>query len=582
MQANTAWPKRTWPRIRLAYKLALSHTAAALCAALVAAGLIRAARTLHLDGATISAGALYAAALGLAAGAGLLLSLWASRSLTRRLRRAEQVCQAWLRGDLAQRIADSAADELGALDAQLDLLAQHLEQDEQDLNELREYSTRLSDQVRALAVDEERERLARELHDGVKQHLFSLSMTASAIRTHMETQATLSPELQEMVRDLEATSKTVQRELTRLIENLRPGSLEEKGLAATLNDYTLLFGAREHILAYLDVQGNDALLPPAVAESLYRVAQEALHNVARHARATRVDIQLRCLPEQATLVLRDNGTGFDTTQAHRGLGLGNMQDRMMAIGGRLTLESEIGVGTKVRAEVGLTQPVSLRPGGSQQAKDRPKPTIKNWSWLGQRLVIPVGQTWPWLPADQVHLREPLVEPCEQPLVALYKRGLLGLHRHVQIVSGAENGLQVRIYPHRLGYQWHWERATWTLQQVRAPSGTFRAVLMRNRQPLAALQSQGRLLNRWTELVYDGRGYRLLPAKREPGQCLPGQTRAGGYLLQDREGETLLHISESDPLQIKLYRTQPLPLLVAVLMQIITQEPNGNTRKEEPK
>jgi len=197
-------------------------------------------------------------------------------------------------------------------------------------------------------------------------------------------------------------------------------------------------------------------------------------------------------------------------------------------------------------------------------------------------VIPVGQTWPWLPADQVHLREPLVEPGEQTLVALQKRGPLGLRQHIQIVSGAENGLQVRIYPHRLGYHWHWERATWALQYVRAPSGTLRAVLMRNRQPLAALQSQGRLLNRWIELVYDGRGYRLLPAKREPGQCLPGQTRAGGYLLQDREGETLLHISESDPLQIKLYRTQPLPLLVAVLMQIITQEPNGNTRKEEPK
>jgi signal transduction histidine kinase len=537
-------------------------------------------RAKGLVATSFSGWSLYAFALVLIIGEGLLLGFWASRSLARRLLRADRVCQAWLRGNLTQRIEDSAGDELGTLNEQLDLLAQQLEHDEQDLNELRAYNTRLSDQVRALAVDEERERLARELHDGVKQHLFSLSMTASAIRTHMETQAQLGPELQEMVQDLETTSKTVQRELTRLIDNLRPGSLEEKGLAAALNDYTLLFGAREHILAYLDVKGNDALLPPSVAESLYRVAQEALHNVARHARATRVDIRLRCLPEQVTLFLRDNGAGFDTTQAHRGLGLGNMQDRMMAVGGRLTLESEVGVGTQVRAEVGLTQPVSLQPSTSQAVKDRPTPTITNWAWLGQRLVIPVGQTWPWLPADQVHLRQPLVEPAPEPLTVRSKRGLLGLGKHHRIEFSAGNALPVRVYPNRSGHIWHSGRTTWTVQRVRAPSGAFRAVLMRNRQPLAALQSQGRLLNRWTEIIYDGRGYRLLPTKRHLD--LPDADQTGGYRLQDREGETLLHIHEDSSLKVTLYRALPLPLLVAVLIQTISQEPSTGTRKEEAK
>ena len=85
-------------------------------------------------------------------------------------------------------------------------------------------------------------------------------------------------------------AQSAQRETTRLIEDLRPGSLEEQGLAAALNDYTLLFGAQEHLLVYLDVQCNDKTLPPAAAEALYRVAQESLHNVARHAHATRVDV----------------------------------------------------------------------------------------------------------------------------------------------------------------------------------------------------------------------------------------------------------------------------------------------------
>ena len=588
MQANRTGPTRIRPQTKLLTRLVLSHSAVALLGAI----LVAAVRILPLSEparAYLSTAGRYVAAGVLVLLIGCLLGLWAGRPLVRRLRRTLEVCSAWLRGNLAQRISDPASDELAALNEQLDLLAEHLEQDEQDLNELREYNTRLGDQVRALAVDEERERLARELHDGVKQHLFSLSMTASAIRTRVEAMQAPVPELQEMVQDLETTSKTVQRELTRLIENLRPGSLEEKGLAAALNDYTLLFGAREHILAYLDVQGNDALLPPSVAESLYRVAQEALHNVARHARATRVDVQLRCLPEQVALVLRDNGIGFDTTQTHRGLGLGNMQDRMMAIGGRLTLESQLGAGTKVRAEVGLTQPLSLQPGASQPAQGRPKPTIKNWAWLGQRLVIPVGQTWPWLPADQVHLRQPLIEPGDQPLVVLHEHGFLTLGSHYRFESPA-GGPTLRIYPHHTGYHWQWDRATWSLQRVRAPSGVSRTVLTRNRQPLAALQSQGRLLNRWIEIVYDGRGYRLLPARRpfdphSPGQCRSEQRRppgagGGGYVLQDRDQEDLIHIAEGAPLQATLCRTLPLPLLVAVLMQTINQDPKGHTRKEE--
>jgi regulator of protease activity HflC (stomatin/prohibitin superfamily) len=93
------------------------------------------------------------------------------------------------------------------------------------------------------------------------------------------------------------------------------------------------------------VQGNDALLPPSVAEALCRVTQEALHNVARHARATRADVNLRCLPEQVMLTVRDNGVGFDTGQARRGLGLANMQERVMSVGGRLAVESQPGAGT---------------------------------------------------------------------------------------------------------------------------------------------------------------------------------------------------------------------------------------------
>ena len=361
---------------------------------------------------------------------------------------------------------------------------------------------------------------------------------------------------------VETTSKTVQRELTRLIENLSPGTLEEKGLAAALNDYTLLFGAREHILVYLDVQGNDALLTPSIAEALYRVAQEALHNVARHARATRVDVQLKCLAEQATLTLSDNGIGFHPNQARRGLGLGNMQDRMMSIGGRLTINSKVGSGTTIQAEVELTQPLNAPAQVIGTNRERPKPTIENWSWLGQKLVIPVGQTWPWLPADQIHLRRPLVEPGEQPLYARYGSNLLGQRRIRFLAREAQGKPWIRVRHYRAGYRWKADNARWTLETIRGPGASPRAVLLRNGQPLAAMQVQGRLLSTWTEIVYGERGYRLAQAKDNPGT----------YRLTDQADEELASIKRGAACCIELSRAVPLPLLVMVILQVGTETP----------
>jgi len=549
------------PRMSLQHKLTLTHLVVALAAILVAEGVALtwlAARpivSLH-----------FALVIICAALVGLLLGAWVSRSFAHRLGRALQASQAWLRGNLSLRIADPTPDDLGLLASQLDLLAEHLEDDEQDLEELRERNARLTDQVRALAVVEERNRLARELHDSVKQHLFSLAMTASAIRARFDTLPDVPDELDEMVREVETTAQAAQREMTRLIKDLRPGSLQEQGLANALNDYTLLFGAREHLLIYLEVQGNDALLPPSVSESLYRVTQEALHNVARHARATRVDVRLRCIPEHVALTIRDNGIGFDTSQPRRGLGLANMEERMMTVGGALSVVSQIGIGTTVLAEVALPHPLGTMDFGEITSVDRnrPSPTIENWAWLGQRLVIPVGQTWPWLPADQIHLRRPLVEPSGEPLMIRRDAGFLGFGRDYVFRLGRHGTPLVQVEHSRSGYEWESEGASWALRRIRGLSG--RMVLTRNGQPLAAMQYQGRLLNTWSEIVYDGRGYRLSYVKGRPGRCV----------LADEVGDELLAAASGDSPQIELHRPLPLPLLVMVTMRIVdeSQDPSG--------
>jgi len=553
---------------RLQHKLILSHVAVTLGAILVAEALVLGAVALitrqspfveRAWGLTIACVTITAAL------AGLLLGAWASRRVTRRVQRALDVSRAWLRGNLSLRVADPIADELGLLAEQMDLLAEHLENDEQDLDTLREHNARLTDQVRALTVVEERNRLARELHDSVKQHLFSLAMTASGIRTRFDALPDVPEDLAEMVHEVERTAQTAQREMTRLIEDLRPTPLREQGLAAALDDYTLLFGAREHLLIYLEVQGNDGLLPPSVAESLYLVAREALHNVARHARATRVDVHLRCIPELVALTIRDNGVGFDTGPARRGLGLANMQERIMAVGGRLIVESQIGTGSTVSAEVGLTHPLGTQTELARLDRERPRPTIENWAWLGQRLVIPVGQTWPWLPADQTHLRGPLVEPIEEPLQVRKSSRFLGLTSSYVLRWGQPRPKRgqhrrdlVRLHPSRSGYEWEADGASWALRRIRGLSG--RMVLTRNGQPLAAVQYQGRSLNTWSEIVYGGRGYRLSRVKGQPGCCV---------LVDEANDEVFLAEGGASP-QIELRRALPLPLLVMAVMRIVDE------------
>jgi NarL family two-component system sensor histidine kinase LiaS len=545
-------------RITLQHKLTLAHLAVVLLSISVAEVVALASMALIFGqplfdplgwGLHVILVLVLAGVIGLAVGATV------NYLLARRLHRVLEVSRAWMRGNLSLRIADFRRDEIGLLARQLNLLAEHLEEDEEDLEELQERTSRLSDQVRALAVVEERNRLARELHDSVKQNLFSVAMTASAIRTRVDALESAPADLKEMVREVETTSRAAQQEMTRLIEDLRPESLYAQGLAETLNDFTLLLGAREHLLIYLDVHGNDRLLPPTVAEALYRAAQEALNNVARHACATRVDVDLRCIPEQVSLTIEDNGVGFDPSEAHKGLGLGHMRERIMEVGGVLSVESQPGIGTTVAAEVALPHPLGMRPDLAEMEESRPMPTIENWAWLGQKLTIPVGQTWPWLPADQVNLRRPIVEATDGgSLIVKHSSSLLGLLRSYVIQVGQKAPL-AHIHCGRTGYEWEMLSASWALRRIRGVSG--RMVLTRNGQPMAAMQPQGRMLHTWNEIVYDGRGYRLSYVKGKPGS----------YVLVDEANDTLLVAEGSDPDRFELRRALPLPLLIMVTMRI---------------
>lgn len=492
--------------------------------------------------------------------ASLPLGFWAGHRLSGRARHIRDVSRAWLRGNLALRVDDARGDELGDLGEQLNLLAEQLGEDEQDLKELHERNARLTDQVRALTVVEERNRLARELHDSVKQHLFSLAMTASALRTHFDRMPSPPGELAEMVYEIEGAAQNAQRETTRLIEDLRPGSLQEQGLAKALNDYTLLFGAQEHLLVYLDLTGDAAAPPltPTVAETLYRVAQEALHNVARHAHATRVDVHLHILPERATLSIEDNGIGFDPATARKGLGMTNMQERVMAVGGRLNVKSQVGVGVTVTAEIGLPSALTPQIAAGLLGDRHPSPTYDNWAWLGQKLVIPVGQTWPWLPADQDYLRDPLIAPREAALCLKRDQGFLGLRRGYLLQFESASKPLARLRRAWGGYRWRSEGARWFLRIIQGLNG--RMVLLRNQQALAALQYQGRQMNTWTEIVYDDHSYHLNYVKE----------KTGAFVLTNEQNVPLLCAEGAGLPQLTLQHPLPLPLLITTVARILNE------------
>jgi len=548
-------PKSHQSRLRrrlIAIQLAVTLGAMLVAEAIVVVGVKLAEPGMAVNwlrsGASVALAALLAGVLA------AVLGRWATRWLVRRLGETLDITQSWLRGNLSLRLETGRTDELSLLASHLNLLAEQLEKDEQDLETLRERNTLLTDQVRALAVVEERNRLPRELHDSVKQHLFSLNMTASAIQARLDSGGEPPADLREMVREVQASAQTAQREMTRLIDDLRPSSLQERGLSRSLDDLTLLMGARERLLIYLEVQGNDAVIPAAIAECLYLVSQEALHNVARHSRATRADALLQCIPEQVLLSIRDNGIGFDTSQTRRGLGLSNMQERLLSVGGRLVVESQTGTGTLVLAQVGLTPVMSTVRGQAGRERDRPRPTVENWSWLGQRLVVPVGQTWPWLPAEYVHLRQPLV-PSGSNVQVVHRSGrFFGLGRNYDFVVDGQRRPLLRVHASRSGYEWEADGASWALRRIRGLSG--RAVLTRDGQPMAAMQYQGRLLHTWTDVIYAGRGYRLVRS----------QDPMAEYVLSDETDDRVFVIRGDSPLLLRMRRTAPWPLVMMATMR----------------
>lgn len=202
--------------------------------------------------------------------------------------------------------------------------------------------------ARNTAALEERQRLARELHDSVSQAIFSIALHARTSHTLLERDPTKAIESLEHVSSL---SQAAMAEMRALIFELRPESLENEGLIAALTKQTAATRAR-HGVEVTTKLCSEPDLPLAVKEAVYRIAQEALHNTVKHARATHVELTLSCDDEEIALEIRDNGVGFDAAGAFPGhLGLRSMHERASRVGGTLHIRSAPDKGTTISLKV---------------------------------------------------------------------------------------------------------------------------------------------------------------------------------------------------------------------------------------
>ncbi|NOH12309.1 MAG: PAS domain-containing protein [Chloroflexi bacterium] len=215
------------------------------------------------------------------------------------------------------------------------------------------HNAELHQQVQTMAVAAERSRIARELHDSVTQAIYSVTLYADATRLALK-----DGELDivsENLNELRAMAREAMLDMRLLIFELRPPVLEEEGLVTALQTRLDAVEARSGVQADLQVHGERRLPLPLETE-LYRIAQEALTNVVKHARARQVNVSLRVDTAQIRLEIQDDGVGFDTAVGYSGgMGLRGIQERVEKIGGHLLVQSTPGQGTILRITVNSKQ-----------------------------------------------------------------------------------------------------------------------------------------------------------------------------------------------------------------------------------
>jgi NarL family two-component system sensor histidine kinase LiaS len=229
------------------------------------------------------------------------------------------------------------------LGEQLSRISRKWEEQVTSLQRLSTDNAQLAEKARFSAIMEERQRLARELHDAVSQQLFAISMTATAVSRTLESDF---DKAKRQVSLIEEMASVAQSEMRALLLHLRPVHLEGKRLSQGIME--LLQELRSKVPIDIACEIEDLRLSKGVEDHLFRIVQEALSNTLRHSKATKMEIRLQRKNDVVRLFIRDNGVGFDMeVKKHASYGIMSMKERVIELGGSMDILTAPDKGTRI-------------------------------------------------------------------------------------------------------------------------------------------------------------------------------------------------------------------------------------------
>jgi NarL family two-component system sensor histidine kinase LiaS len=264
---------------------------------------------------------------------GLIFGFLTAKGMVDRLQHASDVTEAWSKGDFSAFIKDSIQDEIGQLSERLNQMALQL----QALLRRRE----------EMAVVEERNRLARDLHDSAKQQALAASFQIGTALTLYERDSGVA---KDHLQEAERLVDNVRQELTDLIMELRPPEIDEKSISTILSDYIKEWSQQHDLEVEAELQAQ-IQLSNGSKQTLLRILQESLANIARHSEASHVHVILRENVDEVMLVVKDNGVGFNSDTVTSGVGLHSIRERVDSLDGTLVISSRKGDGTSITVRI---------------------------------------------------------------------------------------------------------------------------------------------------------------------------------------------------------------------------------------
>lgn len=285
---------------------------------------------------------------------GAVYGFWSSNRIKRRLEPLMETMLLLEKGNFSRSNIQIGEDEIGRLGEQLGRITKKWEEQVTSLQRLSNNNAELAEKARYSAVIEERQRLARELHDAVSQQLFAISMTATAVGRTLEKDF---DKAQRQIHLIEEMASVAQSEMRALLLHLRPVHLEGKRLSEGLVE--LLQELQVKVPMDITWEMDEEIrLPKGIEDHLFRIVQEALSNALRHSKASKLEAKLLQRSDGVRLSIKDDGVGFElNAKKHASYGIVSMKERVNEIGGSLHIITAPDRGTRIEIRVPILDEV---------------------------------------------------------------------------------------------------------------------------------------------------------------------------------------------------------------------------------